>query len=560
MFKGHPKGLFIAFFANMGERFGFYTMISIFVLFLQAKYGLNATAASFIYSIFMFGVYFFPLLGGFLADRFLGYGKTISLGLITMFLGYILMAVPSALGSNFGLVVVALAVIALGTGLFKGNLQALVGNLYDNPKYGALRDRAFNIFYMGINIGAMFAPTASEKVCNWILAASNFSYDARIPALANDFLKGRLADAAEYLSIAQAQNPGVTLDSLKSFSESYINALSKSYHYGFGVACISLIISMLIFWGFRKFYSHADLTERQKAKSEKLKSQLVELTPQQTKERLIALGLVFFVVIFFWMAFHQSAVTMTYFARDYTVPSVGKATNLWFDIVGLLSIFGSIIGLFFLLRKGSRPTARLLGGAAFAGFAVLTYMRYSGYADVNPFTPQKFQHFNPFFIVALTPLVVGFFAFLNKIGKEPSTPRKIGFGMLITAVSFAILVVGSQGLPSPKALAGRVAPPDSLVSVYWLISTYFLLTIAELFLSPMGISFVSRVAPPKYKGLMQGGWFAATAIGNNLVGVVGYFWLRVPLWALWSILVVCCVFSAGFMFLVMKRLERAARA
>ena len=560
MFKGHPKGLYIAFFANMGERFGFYTMISIFVLFLQAKYGLNATAASFIYSIFMFGVYFFPLLGGFLADRFLGYGKTISLGLITMFLGYLLMAVPSALGSNFWLVVVALAVIALGTGLFKGNLQALVGNLYDSPKYGALRDRAFNIFYMGINIGAMFAPTASEKVCNWILSASNYYYDARIPALANDFLKGRLADAAEYLSIAQAQNPGITLESLKTFSESYINALSKSYHYGFGVACISLIISMLIFWGFRKFYGYADLTERQKAKSEALKSQLVELTPQQTKERLIALGLVFFVVIFFWMAFHQSAVTMTFFARDYTVPSVGRATNLWFDIVGLLSIFGAFIGLFFLMRKGSRPTARVVGGAVFAVFAVLTYMRYSGYADSNPFTPQKFQHFNPFFIVALTPLIVGFFAFLNKIGKEPSTPRKIGFGMLITAVSFAILVLGSQGLPTPKALAGRVAPPDSLVSVYWLISTYFLLTIAELFLSPMGISFVSRVAPPKYKGLMQGGWFAATAIGNNLVGVIGYFWLRVPLWALWSIVVTCCVLSAGFMFLVMKRLERAARA
>jgi POT family proton-dependent oligopeptide transporter len=560
MFKGHPKGLFIAFFANMGERFGFYTMISIFVLFLQAKYGFNTTAASFIYSIFMFGVYFFPLLGGFLADRFLGYGRTIGLGLVTMFLGYLLLAVPSALGSNFWLIIVALAVIALGTGFFKGNLQALVGNLYDSPEYGALRDRAFNIFYMGINIGAMFAPTASEKVCNWILSAANYSYDARIPALANDFLKGRLADAAGYLSIAQAQSPGLTTDGLKAFSESYINALSKSYHYGFGVACIALVVSMLIFWGFRRFYRHADLTERQKAKSEALKSKLVELTPEQTRERLIALGLVFIVVIFFWMAFHQSAATMTYFARDYTVPSVGQATNLWFDILGLLSIFGAVIGLYFLLRKASRPAARFLGGAAFAVLAVLTYVRYSGYADTNPFTPQKFQHFNPFFIVALTPLVVGFFAYLNRIGKEPSTPRKIGFGMLITAVSFAILVLGSRGLPSPGALGGRVAPPESLVSVYWLISTYFLLTIAELFLSPMGISFVSRVAPPKYKGLMQGGWFAATAIGNNLVGVVGYFWLRVPLWALWSILVVCCLLSAGFMFLVMKRLERAARA
>ena len=214
MFKGHPKGLYVAFFANMGERFGFYTMISIFVLFMQAKYGLSAAAAGSIYATFMVGVYIFPLLGGFLADRFLGYGRTISLGLVVMFIGYILLALPTAMATGFPLVVTALAVIALGTGLFKGNLQALVGNLYDDPKYAGMRDRAFNIFYMGINIGAMFAPTASMAVCNWILAKSHFVYDARIPALANDFLKGKLADASSYLTIAQGQDPSVTLDTL----------------------------------------------------------------------------------------------------------------------------------------------------------------------------------------------------------------------------------------------------------------------------------------------------------------------------------------------------------
>ncbi len=560
MFKGHPKGLFIAFFANMGERFGFYTMISIFVLFLQAKYGLNAGRTSLIYGIFLFCVYFFPLFGGILADRFLGYGRTISLGLIVMFLGYALLALPSRMETNFGLVIAALAVIALGTGLFKGNLQALVGNLYDDPKYGALRDRAFNIFYMGINVGAMFAPTASEKVSNWILRTADYFYDARIPALANDFLRGKLADAGEYLAIAQAQDAGITLESLKQFSENYINSLSKSYHFGFGVACISLVLSMLIFWGFRNYYRHADLTERQKSKSEAHKAQIVELTREQTRERFIALGLVFLVVIFFWMSFHQSAVTMTYFARDYSVPSVGKVANLWFDLFGLLSIFLAVLGLVFLLKKSSSDLARLLGCAGFAVFAYLAYLRYQGYEAVNPFTPQKFQHFNPFFIVALTPLMVGLFGYLNARGKEPSAPRKIGLGMLITAAAFLILVVGSVGLPSPKELSGRVAPPESLVSVYWLISTYFLLTIAELFLSPMGISFVSRVAPPKYKGMMQGGWFAATAIGNYLVAVIGYFWMRIPLWSLWLVLVVCCLLSAAFMFAVMKRLERAAKA
>ncbi|MGZ7065920.1 MAG: POT-type proton-dependent oligopeptide transporter, partial [Candidatus Aminicenantales bacterium] len=400
--------------------------------------------------------------------------------------------------------------------------------------------------------------TASEKVSNWILAASHYSYDARIPALANSFLKGTLADARDYLAIAQAQDAGVTLATLKTFSETYINALSKSYHYGFGVACISMIISMLIFWGFRKYYKHADLNEMQKAKSETHRGQMVELTPQETKERLLALGLVFFVVIFFWMAFQQSAVTMTFFARDYTVPQVGRVSNLWFDLFGLLPVFLSVVGLVFLLKKGSRPAGRALGGLCFGVFGVLAYLRFGGYADLNPFQPQRFQHFNPFFIVALTPLAIGMFAYLNRKGREPSSPRKIGYGMILTAVAFAILAVGSLGLPSPKALGGLVAPASAQVSVYWLISTYFLITIAELFLSPIGISFVSKVAPPKYKGLMQGGWFASTAIGIQLVGVGAYLWMRIPLWALWTILVVACVLSAGFMFAIMKRLEKAA--
>jgi POT family proton-dependent oligopeptide transporter len=558
MFKGHPRALFVLFMANMGERFGFYTMVSIFVLFLQAKYGMAASASGFVYSLFMFGVYFFPLLGGFLADRVLGYGRTVSIGLVTMLLGYILLAVPSTIGAGFALTIGALAVIALGTGLFKGNLQALVGNLYDHPQFSPLRDRAFNIFYMGINIGAMFAPTASEKVSNWVLAASRYVYDARIPALANSFLKGTLADAKEYLAIARAQDPGVTLGTLKTFSETYLNALSKSYHYGFAVACISLVISMLIFWGFRKYYRHADLSEKQKSKSEALRGQMTEMTPQETRERLIALGLVFFVVIFFWMAFQQSPVTMTFFARDYTVPSVGKVTNLWFDLGGLLPIFLAWVSLFVLLKRRSRPGIRALGGLGLAAFGTLAYLRFRGYADVNPFQPQRFQHFNPFFIVALTPVVIGIFGHLNRKGKEPSSPRKIGFGMILTAAAFAVLVAGSIGLPSPRSLGGLVAPASSQVSVYWLISTYFLITIAELFLSPIGISFVSKVAPPKYKGLMQGCWFASTAIGIQLVGVGAHLWMRIPLWALWTILVAACLLSAGFMFGIMKRLERAA--
>jgi len=218
-----------------------------------------------------------------------------------------------------------------------------------------------------------------------------------------------------------------------------------------------------------------------------------------------------------------------------------------------------VIGLVYLVKKNCSLTTRIIGGIVFAGFAVLAVLRYLGYEDINPFTPQKFQHFNPFFIVALTPLVIGIFGWLNARKKEPSAPRKIGYGMLITAFAFGILIFASIGMPSPhslKALGQSVAPANMLVSPYFLIVTYFILTIAELFLSPMGISFVSKVAPPKYKGTMQGFWFAATGVGNLLLFVGGWLWGFMPLWGLWLVLVIFCLMSALFIFSVMKRLER----
>lgn len=560
MFKDHPKGLFVAFFANMGERFGYYTMIAIFVLFIQAKYGMDSSTTSQIYGIFVAFVYFFPMLGGLIADKLLGYGKTVSIGLVVMFAGYLLLAIPSGRGEGLWLVFCALAVIALGTGLFKGNLQALVGNMYDDPRYGANRDRAFNIFYMGINIGAMFAPTAASRISNWILGQSNFTYDARIPALANSLLEGKLENTSELLQAARLQDAAVTIDSLKVFSEKYISVLSESYHYAFGVACISLIISMLVYWGFRRHYAHAVYSEKQKAKDASLKSQVVELTPEQTRSRLFALFLVFGVVIFFWMSFHQNGLTQTWFARDYTRLTVDRLNNLLFDLFGLLPVFFAVLGAVFLVRKNSTPNIRLLGAAAAAGFSLLAWYQYHSYNDTNAITPQIFQQFNPFFIVALTPIVVAIFGWLNKKGKEPSAPRKIGFGMLLAAGGFLFLMAGSFGLPSPASLHEQVAPADMLVSPHWLIWTYFILTVSELLLSPMGISFVSKVAPPKYKGLMQGCWFAATGVGNYLLAIIGYFWTRVPVWGTWAILVTCCLLSAGFIFIMMKRLEKASQS
>jgi proton-dependent oligopeptide transporter, POT family len=556
MFKGHPKGLIIASLANMGERFGFYTMYAIFTLFLQAKYGYDSDKTGIIWSSFLFGVYFLPLVGGFIADRWIGYGKTITIGIFVMFFGYMLLALPLRGESSLWLVIGALFTIALGTGLFKGNLQALVGNMYDDPKYSAKRDSAFTIFYMCINVGAMFAPTAAEAVNNYVLKAAHFTYDSRIPVLAHKFIENRPENIADYLAIAKLQDPAVTAETLRTFSVTYIDALSKSYHYAFGVACLSLILSTIIFLAFRKHYKHADLTEKQKLADVTTKNSVIELSPEETKRRIFALFMVFFVVIFFWMSFHQNGFTMTFFARDYTVPSVGKFTNLWFDLFTLLPILLSVVGLIFSLRKTSTAKVKVLGISAFVVFGMLAYYRYSGFAVVNPFTPQKFQHFNPFFIVALTPIILALFGWLRARGLEPSSPKKIGIGMILTAFAFSLLIFASLGLSSPRELGGEVS--KTLVSPYWLISTYFILTIAELFLSPIGISFVSRVSPPKYKGLAQGGWFAATSVGNLLVGVMGFFWGQVALYVFWTMLVVCCLISATFIFSILKRLEKAS--
>ncbi|MDE5707637.1 MAG: MFS transporter, partial [Alistipes sp.] len=207
MFKGQPKGLYALALANTGERFGYYTMLAIFTLFLQAKFGFSASVTSNIFAGFLALVYFLPVLGGWLADKF-GYGKMVTSGIIVMFLGYVFLAIPT--GNNAGGVaamVGALVMIALGTGLFKGNLQVMVGNLYDDPKYSAKRDTAFSIFYMAINIGALFAPTAAEKITEWYMGKANLSYNGDIPALAHQYLDGTLSgDAlAKFTDLAAQQ-------------------------------------------------------------------------------------------------------------------------------------------------------------------------------------------------------------------------------------------------------------------------------------------------------------------------------------------------------------------
>ena len=553
MFEGQPKGLYALALANTGERFGYYTMLAIFTLFLQAKFGFTAATTSTIFASFLAGVYFMPLIGGILADKF-GYGKMVTTGIVIMFAGYVLLAIPMA--TNIGLYSMfgALALIALGTGLFKGNLQVMVGNLYDAPEYSAKRDTAFSLFYMAINIGALFAPTAATAMTNYVLGKAGFSYVPQIPSLAHQFLDGTITAEGEATLTAMQSAQNFT-GSMADFCTTYSDKLSEAYNYGFAVACISLILSMAIYVCCRSMFKHADYNSKQ-AKAVNNYNE-PELTPAQTKERIVALLLVFAVVIFFWMAFHQNGLTMTFFARDYTTQSVTGLDRIGFDVWNLVLLIIVVYGAFSLFQSKTGRGKAIAGVAVLASLGILIWS-YSSMDSTVEILPQIFQQFNPFFVVALTPVSLAVFGYLARRKKEPSAPRKIGIGMVIAACGFLILAIGSLGLPTPKEVEAAGINPDVLVSPNWLISTYLVLTFAELLLSPMGISFVSKVAPPKYKGMMMGGWFVATAIGNYLVAIIGYLWGGMQLWMVWSVLIVCCLLSALFIFSIMKKLEKVA--
>ena len=508
MFEGQPKGLFALALANTGERFGYYTMLAVFALFLRANYGLSPAMAGTIYSSFLMLVYFLPLIGGIMADKF-GFGKMVTTGIIIMFAGYLLLSVPLG-GDSFALVVMlaALLLIGFGTGLFKGNLQVMVGDLYNDPQYKDKRDAGFSIFYMAINIGALFAPTAAIRIKEYAETALGYS--------SND-----------------------------------------AYHFSFAVACASLILSIAIYYIFRSTFRHTEGGKKKDAVKADASTE-PELTKEETKQRIVALCLVFAVVIFFWMAFHQNGLSLTYFADEFTAQSAEGLQAMCFNVWNLVAVIFIVYAGFSLFQSKTTKGKAISGAVIVAALAFL-FLQYDPNGGVTVSAPI-FQQFNPFYVVALTPVSMAIFGSLAAKGKEPSAPRKIAYGMIVAAIAYALMAFGSFGLPMPQTEMGADGNPVAVhvadVTPNLLIMVYLVLTFGELLLSPMGISFVSKVAPPKYKGMMMGGWFVATAIGNQLVVVGGLLWGAVPLWVCWSVFLGVCLVAALFMFAMMKRLEK----
>ena len=508
MFKNQPKGLIPAALANLGERFGFYTMMAILTLFLMAKFNLDETGAGGLYSTFYGAIYILALVGGLIADRIKNYKGTIIAGLLVMSFGYLLMAMPSLITTKY-IALAALLVIAFGNGLFKGNLQALVGQLYDNPQYADKRDSGFQIFYMFINIGGMFAPFMATFVRNKFVELQGFGYNPDLPGLCHQYLghdgMSMSADVAQgrFMELATEVSQGVSPTDLGVFAENYLNAFNTGFHYAFGVAIFAMMISLAIFLAYKKILPNpaTKKVETNEAKPTIAREEIKQ-DAKEIKQRIMALFAVFAIVIFFWFSFHQNGLTLTMFAKDYTLLKIGNIQ----------------------------------------------------------LSAEIFQSINPFIVVFLTPVIMAIFAALGKRGKEPSTPKKIAIGMGIAALGFVVMAIGSLGLPKLSEVQEMGGMPDAMRVTPWLLfATYFILTVAELFISPLGLSFVSKVAPTHLQGLMQGCWLGATAVGNFSLILGAVMYKSISISVTWGVFVVVCAISMIAMYAMVSWLERVAK-
>ena len=511
MFKNQPKGLIPAALSNMGERFGYYIMNAVLVLFLCSKFGLKEETSTLVYSFFYAGIYVLSLVGGMIADKTQNYKSTIIWGLIIMTLGYVVLAFP-ILATNenttwlLTLTCVALFFIAFGNGLFKGNLQAIVGQLYDDPRYAAQRDSGFQIFYVFINIGGLIAPFIAPMLRSWWLDVNSMTYDASFPAMAHQVLSVTDSMSMENINelyamvSARAAEVGAAglanMQDLQAFCTRYLDVFNTGIHYSFIASVAAMLISLFIFIATKKGLP----SPAKKEKNETVTYTAAEKAAMATeiKQRMYALFAVLGIAIFFWFSFHQNGTSMSLFARDFV--------------------------------------------------------------DTSTIAPEIWQAVNPFFVIVLTPVIMWFFGRLSSKGKEISTPRKIALGMGIAGIGYLFLMVYSivMNYPSGTEFRDMITAGASVVkSGPWvLILYYFFMTVAELFISPLGLSFVSKGAPKHLQGLCQGLWLGATALGNLLLWIGPLIYNNSPIWVAWAVFLGVCFISMGIMLGMVKWLER----
>ncbi len=529
--KEHPRGLISAAISNMGERFGYYIMNAVLLLFICSKFGISDDAAGWIYAVFYFLIYVLSLPGGIIADRLQNYKGTIISGLLVMALGYGLLSIPifsdvpvfSGVASVTWVLIFtcfALLLIAFGNGLFKGNLQAIVGQMYDNFEAEAAkkgpeelakardkRDSGFQIFYVFINLGGVIAPFVAPLLRSWWLQTKSLSYNSDLPRLCHQYINqgtsmsqqdmANLTDLAQKVQITPAE---ISVDQLGTFCDSYLNIFNTGVHFSFIASVVAMLLSLVVFIVTRKTYPNP--TKKEKKEVESYTEEEKMANAKEIKQRLYALFAVLGVAVFFWFSFHQNGQSLSIFARDF----------------------------------------------------VLT----------TAIPPEIWQCINPFFVIVLTPIIMWMFASLTKKGKEVSTPRKIAIGMFIAACAYIFLTIIAilQNYPSGDEFKGLADATKETMksSPAVLILTYFFLTVAELFISPLGLSFVSKVAPKHLQGICQGLWLSATAIGNLFIALGVTMLNKFPhQWQCWAVFAGFCLISMAVMLGMVKWLEKVTK-
>ncbi len=522
--KNHPKGLIAAALSNMGERFGYYIMNAVLLLFLVSKFGLPDATAGVIYSVFYFGIYVLSLVGGIIADRTQNYNKTIQWGLIIMAIGYVVMAIPlfsktadgAILDSGTGwatiliITCMALLFIAFGNGLFKGNLQAIVGKLYDEFEEEAAkkgpealaeakkrRDSGFQIFYVFINIGGFFAPFIAPFLREWWLKAHHLVYNADMSGLCHQFLADGQMTQKFTETMQAVLQPGYNFTDTAAFCSDYITVFNQGVHFSFIASVIAMAISLTIF--IINKYKFPQPAKKEAAQVVEYTAEEKQAMATEIKQRLYALFAVLGIAIFFWFSFHQNGQSLSVFARDFV--------------------------------------------------------------KTDAIAPEIWQALNPFFVIVLTPLMILF----NK-RVTMSTPRKIALGMAIAGSAYLFLMIFSivRNYPSGEEFrlldAAQMAAAGLAKAAPWvLLVTYFLLTVAELFISPLGLSFVSKVAPRHMVGLCQGLWLGATAIGNLMIWLGPVMYNAWPIKYCWAVFAAVCFVSMAIMLGMVKWLERVTQ-
>lgn len=523
MWKKHPKALPFLFFSEMWERFGYYLMIGIFTLYLKdaaAGFNMDEKDASSLYGTFIALVFFTPFLGGLIADRYLGYRRSIILGGLLMAAGYCLMGVH-----NLTMLYVAMALVIIGNGFFKPNISTLLGNVYSTPQYKAQKDDGYNIFYMGINVGAFicnFFGAALYTTIGWgaafmaagvgmVIGVVTFiagtrhykEYDVRKPLQPGDLPLWKIF-AIVILPCIIFGVIGWFIKGTGPTSENYIFDSDSTDAFIF--ACVPVLV----------FFTS-----------------LLIRSNKQEKPAIGAMLAIFAVVILFWAIFKQNGSALNTWASRYTERHVSGTTG---DVLSALKQTNSnvykqdsVVKLdeqFRKIRVDGKEVKEWNYPSYFANMGEEKAQLKEG-ESVQTWVPSLSQSINPFWVIVLTPLIVAFFTWLRRRGKEPSTPTKIAFGLLISALSVLVMVaavkIGSNGAEK--------------VSVWWLFASYGVITIGELLLSPMGLSLVSKLSPVRITSLMMGGWFLSTSIGNKLSGILAskwdeyddkssYFWLN----------------------------------